>query len=220
MKTVVMSIPPWWLKRNPQPIAGALRAVNVFVFWTHDGGSWLSRIISRVTKCPWSHCGIGFVLRILSTEGTDNTEEKRVYFEALFSGGFQGPKPWSHITDWVHADERERRKLFSWRLGTGPEIAEEKLALCAQLVGLRSYSAAQLLAMYFFEKFGWGVPRSDDKVVCSEIVGRILYPEFDLRSDGRTFDEITPCSIFQRVYDEMLPKSASHEKTQKAQGPT
>lgn len=198
------AIPAAWFERQPgpsRPLDGNLAPVEMFAFWTH-GEKWISQVISRVTGCPWSHCGIGFVLE-------EGKTTKRVYFEALFSGGFQGPKPWNDVTDWKAANKE--RRLFSRELGTGPDMAMKKLSLCRQLVGIRSYFAWQLVCMYFFERFGWKVPRSDKKVVCSEIVGRVLYPEMDLRTEGRTFDEITPCSICQRIYAEMMTKKESRK---------
>ena len=173
-----------------------LEAVEAFIFWTYDPAAWISRLIVRITgrQLPdksdaWSHMGIGF--KLLS--GVD------IYYEALFSEGFCGPKSF--------------RKLLVFS-ETGGQLAVENIECigesevqqvwenCEALIGKRGYYAWQLFSMWAFERFGRfvgaHVPRSPGRVVCSEIVARLLYPYIDLRDEERAFDEVNPNSAWRK----------------------
>jgi hypothetical protein len=162
--------------------------IDAFAFFVR-GDSWMSRLIMRVSA--WSHCGIGFTVRL---------EDGRLalpYFEALFGKGFRGPKRLHELHNW--AANNPRRRVEVYHLGLEPAVALQKYALASAMVGTLGYAEWQLLAMWWFERFGrargWHVPRSERRVVCSEALTRILLPEIDLRdAQHPREDEVTPGS--------------------------
>lgn len=164
-----------------------LHASSIFVFFC-GGDSLLSRAIMRITGGPWSHCGIGFT-----------TPQGEMYYEALFSKGFTGPRPLSDIYDW--AAKNPERKLTVVRLGVEADLATEKLIISQAWVGVVGYAEWQLVAMWAFERFGrrfgWHVPRSSNTAICSVAVARILHPQIDLTdADHPQLDEVTPVSLY------------------------
>jgi hypothetical protein len=170
---------------------GRPNIVSMFIFFSLGEG-WLSRLIAKVCK-NWSHMGVGFRF----SDGT------AVYFEAWVPR-VRGPKPLSHLIDWVH--QKPKRRLAIVELLIPPNLCERKYGIAQTYSGLIGYGELQLLAMWAFERFGkrwgWHVPKSPGRVVCSEYAARVLYPEFDLRDSIHTrFDEVTPGSawnVFQR----------------------
>jgi hypothetical protein len=184
-------------------------ASDIFVFFCRGEGL-LSRSIMRITDGQWSHCGIGFTIPAKSVPPdsplrpplSTSVDVYEVYFEALFRKGFQGPRAISHIYDWKAKDPR--RDVIVVRLGVDPAVATEKLIMAQTLVGLVGYAAWQLVAMWAFERFGRSmgchVPRSRRRVVCSEAVATILYPQIDVTDAHHTrLDEVTPVSLYWAI---------------------
>ena len=167
---------------------------HAWLFWTRTSG-FLSWAIRRITNGQWSHMGLGFT-------GPDG----EVYFEALFQEGWNGPKRFSRLTTWH--DEApgnniyERRELF-WL--TDDEVAV-LYSFARTCVGQQSYSAWQLIRMWYFERIGrrHGLSvRPSEKVVCSEAVARLLFhhARVDLRDLQRTtFDSVSPQSAYDRYW--------------------
>ena len=162
-------------------------AVRVFVFWT-CGTSAISRLIQRVDGSPWSHMGIGFVM--------DNQEE--LYFEALFGLGFVGPRAWTDVIRW--AARIPGRRWSRIDLPQLDAVADEKFIVARTLVGRLGYHAWQLVLMYLMLRFGCRVARSRNRVVCSEAVSQIVFPELNLscRIPPR-HDEVTPASARRAI---------------------
>lgn len=193
---------------NSEP-SGTGTATDIFVFFC-QGDSILSRLIMRLSSR--SHCGIGFV----GSDGSD-LYPWAVYFEALFGKGFQGPRSLSDLSDW--AAKNPKRKIEVIYLGVEPSVAHAKFIQASEMVGKRGYAEWQLLAMWFFERmgrrWGWHVPRSTGRVVCSEAVARILAPEIDLRDpDHPGFDEVTPGSVHDAVMKYLREKMQAHGRAQ------
>lgn len=167
---------------------------DMFVFFC-KGESFISRLILRVSK--WSHCGIGF-----SGKSDAGVMPWVVYFESLFGKGFRGPYNIADLYAWAAKDPRRKVEIVS--LGVSQDMAHEKYVRATTLVGKLGYAEWQLLAMWWFERvgrrFGWHVPRSPEKAVCSESVARILFPEIDLRDPIHDrLDEITPGSLYDAL---------------------
>ena len=173
--------------------------MKIFLFFSTDPSSWLSRLIIRITgrQLPdrtdaWSHLGLGFVL----DDGT------QLYYEALFSQGFTGPKPFEYLRDFARAGG----KVWTQPL---PNLSPEDVKIiksdCDALVGRAGYYAWQLIAMWLFERLGRflriHIRPSPSRVVCSEVVARLVYPWLDLRDTTRTrFDEVNPNSAWRKLH--------------------
>ena len=143
----------------------------------------LSRMIMRICNSKWSHTGIGF--NLLGSDGI----LRKVYFEAMVGRVVGPPRPLEKLLE------------HSQKPGCGHEltvvncpvdVARRKYLVARSYIGAVSYAELQLLAMLLHIRVGWHVPSSPGRMVCSELVGRILFPEFDLRKRGESFDEITP----------------------------
>jgi len=156
----------------------------VFFCW---GDGWLSRLISLVTKGP-SHTGVGFEYKGSSTESD--------IFEALIGKGVRR-KTLKKLINWALGNKKRRVEIFSLK-----DIAVEdmaiKRAVAETYCGTAGYAELQLLAMFLFEKFGRKVRKSQDNVVCSELVARLIAPEYDF-SKERTFDEISPAFLYEKL---------------------
>jgi len=168
------------------------KATKMFVFVSR-GDNWLSKLILRVLG-EWTHMGLGFVLETGAI----------VYYEALFRKGVQGPKPLAEIDRWAAA--RPGRRYAMRLLPDMNSKAEEKRIIVRTYQDVAGYNGLQLLSMWFLERvgrrFGWRVPRSRGRVVCSELVARVLHPEYDLRDAERsTFDAVNPTSAWRRLLD-------------------
>lgn len=165
---------------------------EIFAFFSIWGDYRSSRTISWLTDGPWSHCGLVFKM-----EGG-----AMCYFEAIPNGGFQGPRPLWKLTRAVMEDDRRRNVIVPLHLDRAAVGA--KWHVCLNLRGHRSYASLQLLAMAAFERYGIPVPTSPRRVVCSEILSRILAPEIDLRDARRTkHDEVNPNSAWRRLLEIM-----------------
>ena len=138
----------------------------------------------------WSHAGIIFNL--------DNGESE--YYEALFSEGFVGPKPTTHLIEKISEKNGKLKILDS---GIKEIYCQGIYLQCQSWVGKKGYNKLQLVSMWFFERIGrwigWKIPRSPNKLVCSEAVARLVYPYIDLRDEIRTrFDEVNPNSAYRK----------------------
>jgi hypothetical protein len=168
----------------------------IWLFWTDTGEFW-SRAIRFATGGEWSHMGIGFDLE-------DGTRE---YYEALFSGGFTGPLKPSKLAEFLGKDASNRCciiRLDPRQFGYSPGVLFEIHANCKAWstagASHRGYNRVQLAGMLLFER--WGVPlrHSENKVVCSEAVSRLLERIVDLRDYRHTsHDTVSPASAWRRV---------------------
>lgn len=148
------------------------------------GDAWWSRAITKLTDGGPSHVAIGF----------DWLGDNGEYYEALFGRGVRGPIPYRYVQDW--AAKSPDRVLKFWPLSGCRDLADRKRLTAEMWVGAVGYGHLQILAMLLRKKIGWNVRRSIGRVVCSEYVARVLWPEFDLR-DGREFDEVTPANLWR-----------------------
>lgn len=181
------------------------RPQRVFIFWSFVPELW-SRLIVNITgrKMPdqsdhFSHMGIAFEFEDYTTEA----------YEALFDKGFFGPEPLESI---VHKVESKGGMIVVRGTGMTDGPAQEVYDRANSWVGTKGYHAWQLAAMWWFERFGrmfgWHVPISPGKHVCSESVARLLagptpdkieWPYIDLRDDVHTrFDEVNPNSAYRK----------------------
>lgn len=168
-------------------------AFSTFVF-VSTNNSLISRLIRRITKSDWSHMGIGFAL----------SDGRKVYYECLFSDGFQGPKDFNKLRAWQR--KSKGNKLEMRFLPLSPDDSDRKQFLCEARKGLIGYAALQLIAMWYFERigkyFGAQVPESPRRMVCSEAVASILQPDLDLRDPvHNTWDSVNPGSAWIRVQE-------------------
>ena len=186
-------------ERNEQPPALSEpegRAIEILIFWSFVP-EWWSKMIVRITgrQLPdksdnWSHMGIIFLL--------ENGESE--YYEALFDEGFIGPKPLPTLVDKIH----NKNGLLAVRETGIKEIyVQEIYERCQSWVGKKGYYQWQLALMWFYERIGrfigWKIPHSPDKVVCSEVVARLVYPHLDLRDEIRKeMDEVNPNSGWRK----------------------
>ena len=183
-------------------------AVRMFVFVTRGDGL-LAKLIARVTG-EWTHMGLGFEL----------SDNRRVYYEALFGKGVQGPKPLSELEQWAAARPGRR---YALRVLPGMDHAAGlKRVIVNTYKDVAGYGELQILSMWFFERvgrrFGWRAPRSRSRIVCSELVARVLMPEFDLRDAvRRSFDEVNPTSAWVKLLSILRQRSNSAENGQGAQ---
>lgn len=163
-----------------------MKAVRTFIFWVYSD-SRMAKLTKFSTDGPFSHMGIGFEL-------TDGSE---IYFEALKHDGFVGPKPISSVRKYVA--ENTARKLVLEYTPLNEDISNRKLIECKKLVGTVGYYSFQLALMGLSERYHFPVPRSPSRVVCSEAVSRIVFPEIDLRDSRRTrHDMVNPNSAWRR----------------------
>jgi hypothetical protein len=173
--------------RNPKKVTG------MFVFFC-AGDGLLSKAILKFGV--WTHAGIGWTYENACAD----------YLEALFLKGIRSPRPFYYVKDWLN-EAPKTRKLEIINLPFSPELAERKRRIATTYVGRAGYAEAQLLAMLAFEKWGWRVPKSEGRVVCSEYAARILYPEIDATAQGRTFDEVTPTSLYEILKKQPTPEA-------------
>ena len=169
---------------------------RVFIYWSYVPELW-SKMIVYITggQTPdysdrWSHMGIAFEL-------SNGTVEA---YEALFSYGFNGPEPMENINKKVH-DKKGKLELIDANIKN--IYLESIYDLCKSWVGKRGYNKFQLILMWYYERFGrwfgWKIPTSPGKLVCSEAVARLVYPHIDLRDVIRkNFDEINPNSAWRK----------------------
>ena len=183
-------------KRPLAPQRGDV-AIHAFIFWSYDPSSWMAPLTVRITgrRLPdksdaWSHMGLGFRFEC--------AEDDTVYYEALFSDGFCGPKRIWKLMDF----EKTGGRVGIYPIPIYGAAAADLKKLCNAWVGRKGYYAWQLVSMWAFERFGRflgaHVPRSPERVVCSEAVARLVFPALDLRDDARDFDEVNPNSAWRK----------------------
>jgi hypothetical protein len=144
-------------------------------------------MIARVLRDVWTHVGIGFGL-------DDGTEE---YWEALAGRGVRGPIAMSDLAEW-QAEVPDERRLLVWELPELARRAREKRAVCQTMAGLVTYSELALLGHWFLARFGWPLKDSPNRVICSELVSRILQPDYYLPcSKHPNHDSVTPGWLFE-----------------------
>lgn len=168
----------------------------IWLFWTDTSEFW-SRSIRFATGGEFSHVGIGFDL-------DDGTRE---YFEALFSGGFTGPQKPSKLSAFIDKSVGNRClviRLDPEMFGYSPGDVFEIHARCKEWAAAgsthRGYNRVQLAGMLLFERFGIPLRHSENKVVCSEAVSRLLERIIDLRDYRHTtHDTVSPSSAFRRL---------------------
>lgn len=166
---------------------GPERLSGMFVFFCW-GDAFYSKLISRVTGGP-SHAGIGFYY--------ENRESR--YFEALFGKGVVGPRPFTKVKDWFLRSPKTRNIDVIPINGFTPEQCALKLAMAHTYVDTAGYGEMQMLAMYLFYRFGFRVPSTPGRVVCSEFVARLLSPEIELATKDRSYDEISPAYLYHAL---------------------
>lgn len=114
--------------------------------------------------------------------------------ESLWGVGVQDLKPFANTIDWGKKSPKRRVETIDLKLDA--RECAEKLKVARTYIGSTSYGEWQLVAMWLHERYDWPVAPSMGRIVCSEFVGRVLYPEMDLRTGGRSFDELTPGSVW------------------------
>jgi hypothetical protein len=165
-------------------------ALQVGIFWS--GGSTVAdRAIQRVTGGPASHIGLAFLLK----------SGRVVYYEAHWADGFGGPKAYTKLLQFYDT-HHERFLRVEWTRICDHE-AEIIRRRANSLVGSLAYGKWQLVQHWFFERvqrpIGARMRRSSDRVTCSEIASRLLWPIIDLRDEQRTsFDEVNPNSALRK----------------------
>jgi len=186
-------------KKRKCPAKDNLTAIKVGLFFSFVP-EFASKLIVRVTgkkldnkSDAYSHCGVVFEM----------SDGKIIYYEALFSEGFSGPKPIKKLQ--AKIIKNDGRFCFWW-LSLDSAVAEQVRLRCENWVGTRGYYAWQLASMWWFERvgrhFGWHVPASPSKMVCSEACARSLFPWIDLRdNDHPRFDEVNPNSVYRRTVE-------------------
>lgn len=166
------------------------RAIRVWLFWS-TSWEFISLMIRRVSGGKWSHLGLGF----------DLDDGRQVYFEALFENGWDGPHPVSELVEFEETRRGQYERHYIPWIDAGR--AHELFLRALSMVGKAGYHQWQLLAMWAFERvgrrIGLVVKDDPDRVVCSEGVARVIYPDVDLRDPERpTFDSVNPCSAYLR----------------------
>lgn len=172
----------------------ALRAKKIYIFWSFVPEPWAEAIVWITGRqLPdrsdhWSHMGIIFELQ----------DGSQVYFEALVDQGFVGPKPIKKLLDKTKAG-----RLAVEHLEFPRHELEYLYETCQKWVGKKTYNRWQLAAMWFFERFGrWTgmhIPKSEDMVVCSEVVSQLIVARYDLRDKERDgHDEVNPNSAWRK----------------------
>ena len=97
------------------------------------------------------------------------------------------------------AEKDGKRKLVVAYTDLDARTSEEKRQVCRAMVGTVGYGQAQLVLMALSERYHLPVPHSPSRVVCSEAVSRILYPQIDLRDARRKrHDMVNPNSAWRR----------------------
>lgn len=158
--------------------------IAVYLFFSFDSTSRISRTITWAGDGPWSHTGLIFVMR----------DGSIVYIEALLNRG---------------VTESPIESLRAFAAGDGHHVYCDRLhiedpcllyAECRRDVGTLSYATWQLVAMAMSERYGLRLRDNGKRVVCSEWVTRqLLKHGVDLRDSRRkTPDMVTPCSAWRR----------------------
>ena len=189
----------------------SIKTLKTFLFWSYDPASPMSKLTIRITgnQLPdksdsWSHSGLGFEL----------SDGELVYYENLFSTGFQGPKPVAKLIEFGRTTGRVEIQYVDFIY---PKESEQIRQKCQSWVGRRGYYGWQLVSMWAFERFGRFVgthlPRSPGKGVCSEDVARLVFPWVDLRDSIRSgFDEVNPNSAWRQWMKILAERDAAAKR--------
>lgn len=167
-----------------------MKTRKVYVFFTRTE-KWVSRFICKVTKSEWSHCGIGF----MTDTGT------KIYFEALAGKGFKGNKLMSDLVAW-QAEVPKGRKLAIMELPDLQPYGDMMLGACKAYEEVVTYSELQLVVGHWLlAKFGRQLRSTSDKVICSEMVSRVIALGGTLLLDmeHRNHDSVTPHSAMHNI---------------------
>jgi len=171
-----------------------LRAKRIYIFWSYvpcasaDATVWITGRQLPDRSDYWSHMGVIF----------EFNDDSQVYFEALVSDDFKGPKPIVKLLN-----KTRTGRLAVERLEFERHEIDYLYEQCQKWVSLKTYNKWQLAAMWFFERFGrwtgWHIPKSEDKVVCSEVVSELIVSRYDLRDEIRDgHDEVNPNSAWRK----------------------
>jgi len=162
------------------------RLVNVRIFYTFSG-SIIAKLAVFATKGPWGHVGIAF----------EYSDGSIVCFEARSDEGFVGPFPFQDVKDYVNA--RGGKYFIGKPLEIDTEDVQKIYQKAISMIGSVSYSKGQLGLIFLAERYGLPIRRSPNKIVCSEGVAVLVYPNVDLRDcDHDTVDKVTPNSVYYR----------------------
>jgi hypothetical protein len=162
------------------------------------GDSLLSKAI--IAMGGPSHVAVGFRYAggfTLKRAGELAVTDDAFYYEALFGKGVVGPVPINDVYGWVAKSKNglvPTRRIEIIEIPCDPAVAALKRKVAETYVGSAGYGELQLLAMLAFIKWGWPVPHSMGRVVCSEYVARVLFPEIWVADN---FDEITPRDVYE-----------------------
>jgi hypothetical protein len=159
-----------------------MTTMTLLAMW---GDAWWSRAITRLTDGGPSHVALGF----------ENDSFPGEYYEALAGHRVRGPIPYQDAQDWAAKRPKTRRLEFV-KLSEDRCLVDRKLKTAQMWVRAAGYGHLQIVAMLLFLKFGWRVPPSMGRVVCSELVARILWPDIDV-TEGHDFDAVTPANVWR-----------------------
>lgn len=180
------------------------RVFSVSVFFTRSTGR-IGRIIAQTT-CPLksafmnrkalknvpSHTGLVF-----------NTPEGKQVFEAHHDTNWVGPTSWEIQLQKKNDDPARRLWVVDLHLVTIE--AQDIWERCHNWLGIWDYHAGQLALFYLWRRLRLPVPHDSAKVVCSEAVGRIVHPYFDMTKVAPetkgNHDKLTPASMMQGLHD-------------------
>lgn len=108
-----------------------------------------------------------------------------------------GPRTLSDLQSWA---EKPGRRLAVLPTSIRGAAAERVHRQAQSWVGRVGYFAWQLAGMWAFERLRIPVRKSPGKVVCSEAVARLVFPELDLRDAFRDFDAVNPASGWRKYH--------------------
>ena len=191
-------------------LAPDIVGASVFGTWSR---SPLSLAIRWVTGGYPSHLGIVFHRASVGHGLPVNPGD--VYMEAMMGRDVQPPRSCADLIHWWVTKPHRRlafRALHLDRAGTDMLYQD-----CLYSVGHVAYSRWQLLQHWFFERIGRRVgipiPRSPQKVTCSEWVSRELgRVGIDLRDEIRTrHDEVTPHSAWMVLSHPKTPSTINDQ---------
>lgn len=163
---------------------------KVYIFFTATD-TLVSKLIRFVTKGQWSHVGIGF-------KDKDGSE---FYYEALAGKGFRGGKAMSDLVSW-QSEKPKSRSVAILDIPALRDGGDQFLGMAMAYSNTVTYGEMQLLAHFFVAKLGMSLKNTPNKVICSEIVSRIVYPTLNLMDEvHHNHDMVTPQSLFDKLIE-------------------
>lgn len=149
---------------------------------------WFPRLIMRSTNAWCSHCFIRFRM----AGGT------RRVFESTISGrGFSEQNP-----DYYDPSINPAIEAVAYvPMFADQDRMSRALELCEQWIGARPYPIVQLAWIYLSQRYGFRVPRSESKLICSEALSVVINElGIDLRDEWHpTWDSVTPGSAWNHL---------------------